>query len=707
VSEGSEYIPLDDLIAPDDPEEFDHEPFRNDEAEQEEDASEIATNGERIHLTLTVDDLTLEEKLESLPKSPGVYQFKNAAGKIIYVGKAKILRNRVRSYFQNYQRGAGDAKLRALVEKIADLEILITDSDVEALILENTLIKKFKPRYNVNLKDDKTYPYVVITHEPYPRVFATRRKILDGSKYYGPYTDAGYLRYLLKTLREIFPIRTCDYFIDEQLILRGKVKVCLEFHIKRCEGPCEGLVSQEHYGAMIKKVRQLLAGRTKDVEHALRDDMAHLSESMRFEEAAKVRDQLSVLEEYANKQKVVTQEEVDRDIFALAHEDDDACGIVFKVRDGKLVGKQQFYFTTVEGKSDEEILEALLERYYSTTDYIPEEILLPCDLEDSDTSQAWLARRTRELSQDEDAGATKPPKLIVPKIGEKVKLLDMVRSNAKFLLGEIKLQRLKQSDHVPHVLKALQRDLNLKTIPRRIECFDNSHLGGTETVSSMVVFVDGKAKKSEYRKFKIKSVEGIDDFKSMREVIFRRYSRVQAENQPMPDLIMVDGGKGQLSSAYEVLSELGLRETPLIGLAKRLEEVYVVGSLDPLILPRSSSSLRLLQQLRDEAHRFAITFHRSLRSKRTIQSELTEIPGVGKRTSMKLLERFGSVNGLIHASEPEIVSAVGLKAMKRIVQYFKEKEQTEPHIEEATEVDERELEQEEQASNSDIIEVIE
>jgi excinuclease ABC subunit C len=661
---------MDDLVMPED---FDQEPFRNDEQEQEEDAIQIATEAQHIHLTVTVDDLTLESKLESLPKAPGVYQFKNGAGRVIYVGKAKILRNRVRSYFQNYRRGAGDAKLRALVEKIADVEVIITDSDVEALILENILIKKLKPRYNVNLKDDKTYPYVVITNEPFPRVFATRRKIMDGSKYYGPYTEAGYLRYLLKTLRDIFPIRTCDYYITQDSVAKKKFKVCLEYHIKRCEGPCEGLVDEQHYQNMIKKIRQLLAGRTKEVERSLKEDMSRMAEEMRFEDAARVRDQLALLAEYANKQKVVTPEEVDRDIFSIAHEDDDACGIVFKVRDGKLVGKQHFFFTTVEGKSDEEILSALIERYYSITDYIPEEILLPITIEDEDTIQAWLARRTRELSLDENAGAIKPPKIIVPKIGEKVKLIEMVRANAQFLLGEIKLQKMKETDHIPHVLKALERDLNLKKPPRRIECFDNSHFQGTETVSSMVVFIDGQSKKADYRKYRIRTVEGIDDFKSMREVVLRRYSRVLNEKGALPDLIVIDGGKGQLSSAYEVLTELGLTHIPIIGLAKRLEEVFVIGSLDPLILPRSSSSLRLLQQVRDEAHRFAITFHRYLRDKRTLQTELTEIPGVGKKTASKLLETFGSVEGVKLASEPELVSAVGLKAMKKVIQHFIDK----------------------------------
>jgi excinuclease ABC subunit C len=424
---------------------------------------------------------------------------------------------------------------------------------------------------------------------------------------------------------------------------------------------------------MIEKIRKLLTGRTREVADLLKADMARLAEEMRFEEAAKMRDQLSTLQEYASKQKVVSDDDVDRDIFAVAREEDDSCGIVFKIRDGNMNGKQHFFFSNIEGKESREILEALLEQYYSATDYIPEEILLPYEIEDEDTLQAWLARRARELSQDQGE-AMKPPKLLVPKIGDKAKLMDMVRSNARFLLGEIKLQKLKQNDHIPHVLKSLQRDLNLKKPPRRIECFDNSHFQGTETVSSMVVFEDAKAKKSDYRKFKIKTVVGVDDFESMREVVYRRYSRALAEKQELPDLIIIDGGKGQLSSAYEVLKGLQLTSIPVIGLAKRLEEVFTVGSQDALILPRSSSSLRLLQQVRDEAHRFAITYHRHLRDKRTLQTELTEIPGVGKITSVKLLERFGSVHGVRLATEAELVEVVGLKAMKKVVQYFKDQE---------------------------------
>ncbi|MBS1904913.1 MAG: excinuclease ABC subunit C [Bacteroidetes bacterium] len=625
-------------------------------------------------MAVTIDDIRLEEKLEGLPKNPGVYQYKNAAGKVIYVGKAKNLKNRVRSYFQNYRRGAGDAKLRALVEKIADVELILTDSDVEALILENTLIKKLKPRYNVNLRDDKTYPWVCITNEPYPKVFPTRRKRHDGSKYFGPYTDGTMLHYVLRTLRDIFPLRTCEYAIDADFIARKRARVCLEYHIKRCEGPCEGLVSQESYAAMIKKVRQFLAGRTRDLEKALREEMHRHAEEMRFEEAAKVRDQITILAEYSNKQKVLSEEHTDRDIFATSADDDDACGVVFKVRDGKLVGKQQFFFTGTEGKNEQEILEALLERFYSTTDYIPEEIFLPVELEDTETVEKWLARRSRELSNDEDAGAMKPPKLIVPKIGDKVKLVAMAATNAKFLLGEIKIQKLKQSDFTPHAVKALQRDLHLSKLPKHIECFDNSHLQGTEYVSSMVYFENGKPKKNEYRKYKLRTIEGNDDFAAMREVVMRRYGRLLDENAELPDLIIIDGGKGQLSSAYEVLSGLGLKDIPVIGLAKRLEEVFTVGSSESILLPRTSSSLKLLQHIRDEAHNFAITYHRVLREKRTIRTELMQIPGIGKKTAMKLLEVFGSVDGVRHTSEPELVSAVGLKATKQIIQYFKEQE---------------------------------
>lgn len=602
--------------------------------------------------------VTLAEKVAGLPKSSGVYQYRNAAGDVIYVGKAKNLRNRVRSYFQ--QGRPVDAKTKALVRHIADVEIIVVDSEVEALILENTLIKKLKPKYNILLKDDKSYPYIRVTNEPYPRIFLTRRIIRDGSKYFGPYTDVGYARYLLRTLRTLFPIRSCDLVINDETIARGKMKVCLDFHIKKCEGPCEGHVSQEAYNAMIKQAIQILNGKTKPVEREMEAGMERLAEEFRFEEAALVRNRYMALREYEAKQKVVTTDPVDRDILAVAHQDEDACAVIFKVRDGKLIGKQHFYIANAGGKTDEELLQSTFERFYLDSEDVPGEIVLPMTLDEQPTLEQWLAGRRGGKVE-----------IVVPKIGDKLKLVKMVQANAQFLLKELEIQRLKRDDAVPRTVLALERDLRMKKAPRRIECFDNSHFQGSETVSSMVVFVDGRPKKSEYRKFRIRTVEGVDDFKSMQEVMRRRYSRMIEEKSEQPDLIIVDGGKGQLSSAVGILKELDLYgKIPIIGLAKRLEEVFFPEQSDSLLLPKSSSSLRLLQQVRDEAHRFAITFHRSLRDKRTLQTELTEIPGVGQKTAQKLLIRFGSVEGVRRADDEELDKVAGKSTAQKLRAYF-------------------------------------
>lgn len=602
--------------------------------------------------------LTLEDKIAHLPTSSGVYQYKNERGDVIYVGKAKNLRNRVRSYFQKGR--PVDAKTKALVRHIVDVEIIVVDSEVEALILENTLIKKLKPKYNIMLKDDKSYPYIRVTNEPFPRVFLTRRVVRDGSKYFGPYTDTGYARYLLKTMRTLFPIRSCDLVINDETIARGKMKVCLDFHIKKCEGPCEGRVPQERYVAMIKQAIQVLGGKTKIVEREMEAEMERLAEEFRFEEATFVRNRYHALKEYESKQKVVTTELIDRDIMAVAHQDDDACSVIFKVRDGKLVGKQHFYLANAGGKTEEELLQSTFERFYLESDDVPREIVLPVELEEQATLEQWLAGKRGSKVE-----------VSTPKIGDKLKLVKMVAANAQFLLKELEIQRLKRDDAVPRTVLALERDLRLKKVPRRIECFDNSHFQGSETVSSMVVFVDGRPKKSEYRKYKITTVEGIDDFKAMQEVVRRRYKRMLEEKSEQPDLIIVDGGKGQLSHAVEILQELGLYEKiPIIGLAKRLEEVFFPGQSEALMLPKSSSSLRLLQQLRDEAHRFAITFHRSLRDKRTLHTELTEIPGIGAKIAQKLLIRFGSVEGLRHADDDEVEKAIGPAIAKKIRAYF-------------------------------------
>ncbi|HUI64408.1 MAG TPA: excinuclease ABC subunit UvrC [Bacteroidota bacterium] len=610
-----------------------------------------------LSIRITKGDIALAEKLENLPSGPGVYQHKDITGKVLYVGKAKNLRARVRQYFQKSR--AVDSRIEQMLAKATDIEVIVTDSEVEALILEANLIKELHPRYNVNLKDDKSYPYIVITNEPFPRVFITRRIRRDGSKYFGPYTDVKNVRAALKAIRDIFMIRSCNFLIDDDAIRKKKYKVCLDFHIKKCEGPCEGLVPQEKYNAMIAQVASLLRGKTGSLIRSLRADMDELSRAQRYEEAAVIRDRIRGLEAYSERQKATDLDPTDRDIVAYAAEGDDACGVIFKLRDGKMIGRQHYYMGNVEGKGDSEILETLLQQYYLEAEDIPEEVLIAEAVDDSDAISRWLAERRGESVR-----------LIVPEAGEEAKLVRLTKSNAKFLLEELKIQKMKRADYVPHPVVALQRDLRLEKPPRTIECFDNSNIQGSDPVASMVVFVDGRPKKSEYRKFKIQSVSGPDDFASMREIITRRYSRLLEEQAQLPDLIMVDGGKGQLSSAVEALEKLGIRERAVIGLAKRLEEVFLPGRSEPELLPKTSAGLRLLQQVRDEAHRFAITFHRAVRAKRTLQTELDLIKGIGKKRAKELLEAFGSVQGVKFASGEQLAEVVGEKTADKIREYF-------------------------------------
>ena len=620
-----------------------------------------------MELNIHKDDLTLGEKLDSLPVNPGVYQFKNSDGKVIYVGKAQSLRSRVRQYFSarggfasgGQKSRAADSKLDALVSKIADVELIVTDSEVEALILEANLIKKLKPRYNVLLKDDKSYPYIVITNEPFPRVFVTRRVLKDGSRYFGPYTDVKTMRFALKTVRDIFMIRSCNYDLTAETIARKKFKLCLDYHIKKCEGPCEALISADHYASMIEKVAKILRGKTDEVVESLQAEMEQYSNDLKFEEAAQSRDRLRALSVYNEKQKVVGMKETDRDIIGLATKGDDACSVVFKVRGGKVLGSHHYYIANAEGKEESEILESVLERYYLEHEDIPGEISLSTQIESPAVVESWLkGKRGEEVVLD------------FPKGGDKAKLVSMVKRNAEYLLEELQLQKMKRGDFIPHSVQSLQRDLRLPAPPRRIECFDISNTQGTDTVASMVTFVDAKARKSEYRKYKIRTVAGPDDFASMREVIERRYTRLIEEGGTMPDLVMVDGGKGQLSSALEILHQLNLSGLQVIGLAKRLEDVFVPGQSDPLLIPRTSSALKLLQQIRDEAHRFAITYHRTLRTKRILKTELDLIKGIGKKRATELLEAFGSVQGVKFATEEQIAEIIGNKLASEIADYF-------------------------------------
>lgn len=607
-------------------------------------------------ITLSGADLSLIEKIEALPSRPGVYQFKNIDGKIIYVGKAQNLRNRVRQYF--HKSRSADLRIDAMVSKIADVELTATDSEIEALILEANLIKQLKPRYNVLLKDDKSYPYIAITKEPFPRVFVTRRKT-SGSRYFGPYTDVKSMRSALKTVRDLFMIRSCNLDLTEESIKKNKFKVCLDFHIKKCEGPCEAYVSKEHYNSLINQAAQVLCGKTKIVLESLKKEMDAHAVASRFEEAAIIRDRMNALSMYSEKQKIVDSTETDRDIIALVSKEDDACAVIFKVREGKMIGSQHIYLSNTSGKPFSELLEAVLERYYLEQEDIPPELFLSAEIRNTEIIQNWLEKKSGH-----------PVNIQFPKSGDKAKLVALVHTNAQFWLDELELMRLKRGDIIPNSLKALQRDLRLSAPPRRIECFDISNIQGADTVASLVVFADGKPKKSEYRKFKIRTVEGPNDFASMQEVIERRYARLLQEKNILPDLIMVDGGKGQLSSAIEVLNKLKLNTVPIIGLAKRLEEVFLPKQNEPVQLPRTSSGLRLMQQIRDEAHRFAVTFHRSVRTKRIIQTELAIIQGVGKKRANDLLETFGSIQGVRAATEEQLITIVGKTAAKNILKYF-------------------------------------
>jgi excinuclease ABC subunit C len=594
----------------------------------------------------------LEDKLKNIPVSPGVYQFKDSNGKILYIGKAKILRNRVRQYFQSKPVSG---ILSIMISKITDLELITTDNEIEALILEQNLIKTLKPRYNINLKDDKSYPYIVITNEQFPRVFPTRKKRTDGSRYFGPYTDVKNMRFALKTVRDIFMIRSCNLQLTEETIAQDKFKVCLDYHIHKCEGPCVGYVLRKEYNEMIDQVAKLLNGKTKTLIKDMTNQMNRLSEEMQFEKAARLRDRIEAIEVYSSRQKMVDDEIIDRDIFAFDKIENDSCGMILKIRDGKVIGKSHYFMTNVTEKSDSEILENLVMNYYTKNDFVPDEIYLMNELEDQSTIKEWLEKRKQGKVE-----------FVIPKIGDKYKLVFMVKKNARLLLDELILTKMKR-EFIPPSVESLKRDLRLSKLPRRIECFDISHIQGTDTVASMVVFYDGKPKKSDYRKFKINTVLDEtgkpDDFLSMREVIYRRYKKIAerntgeyensftAENEDesfgaVPDLIIIDGGKGQLSSAVKVLEDLQIKDQNIIGLAKRLEEVYFPNESIPQNIPKTSSGLRLLQRVRDEAHRFAVTYHRSLRDKRTFTTELTDIAGIGERTAQKLLIEFGSVENL-------------------------------------------------------------
>ena len=588
---------------------------------------------------------SFQDKLKNIPTKPGVYQFKNKDGDIIYIGKAKNLRNRVRSYFQKnkYQT----PKNQSMIKRIANVEWIIVRSNVEALLTEANMIKEVQPKYNVDLKDDKSFPFIRITNEPYPQVLLTRKIEKDGSKYFGPYTDVKNLRYSLKALHKIFPVRSCSYYMDDQTVVAKKVKLCLDYHIKKCEGPCESIVSRDHYNAMIERVIKFLQGRTKETEDYVRKQMDIAAADLRYEDAAMYRDQYNSIRRFKERQRKVAADFDDRDIFALARKDDIGIMTVLRVRNGRIFGREKISLQNLD-EDESAVFSSVISRFYMDTDFLPKEITVVTLPDGQDDLEEWLTEK-------------KGSKVIIrqPQRGEKAKEVRLSYQNAKLLLGEWLINRKKRRELVPKMVNQLQDDLQLKAPPRRIEAFDISHLGGTNTVASMVCFVDGKARKSEYRKFKIKTVVGIDDFAAMREVVHRRYLRVKKEKGSLPDLILIDGGKGQLSMAVSALRELGLDYIPIIGLAKRLEEVFVPGISEPQSIHKQSPGLILLRRIRDEAHRFAITFQRSKR-KDVLSSIFDDIEGMGPKRVQKLLQSYDSTKSIANTDLKDISEKTGI-----------------------------------------------
>lgn len=584
----------------------------------------------------------LEEKLKTLPENPGVYLMKDSAGKIIYVGKAKILKNRVRQYFQSNKNYS--PKVISMVKKIFDFETIITASEVEALILECNLIKKFRPRYNICLKDDKTYPYIKLTlGEKFPRILITRKKFSDGSKYFGPYTNGLAVKETLQLLRKIFPLRTCKTF---------QKRPCLEFHIKRCLAPCVEKISAEEYSLIVKSAEKFLQGKTLEVEKNLQEKMMTAAENLKFEQAAKLRNILFAVKNFSEKQKIIT-DSGNLDAIGLSKINSEVCVQIFFIREGKVIGRENFLLQNVIGENDSEIILEFLKQYYSRAEITAEEILLPVEISEEKILSEWL-------------GA----KIFVPKRGVKKSLVEMAQENAEKFLQEKNLQTEIKNMQTKGALEELKKYLNLPTLPRKMECFDISHIQGSETVASMVSFKNGIPDKKNYRRFKIKSAEGKpDDFKSMREVTRRRYEKISEGN--LPDLIVIDGGIGQLNSALEIIRGLNLK-IPVIGLAKQFELIFVENSAEPVELPRESQALFLMQRIRDEAHRFAITYHRKLRRKRNLESELDKIFGIGKIRRENLLKKFGSVEKIKSATLEELLQVDGMNkiAAENIKKFF-------------------------------------
>ncbi len=592
---------------------------------------------------------SLEIQLQTLPNNPGVYQYYDKDGKILYVGKAKNLKKRVSSYFTKHH---DNAKTNVLVRKIADIKHIVVATEADALLLENNLIKKLQPRYNINLKDDKSYPWICIKREPFSRIFPTRKMIKDGSEYFGPYTNFKTVNTILDLIKELYPLRTCNYDLSESKINTGKYKVCLEYHIGNCKGPCEGFETLENYQKQVDVIREILKGNFKESLRDFKSEMKQLASEMKFEEAQKIKEKIEVLENYQSRSTILNPKISNVDVFSIVSDETMAYVNFLQISHGAIIRSHTLELKKKLDETNEELLELaiveLRERFNLTT----KEIILPFELDFGDKI-----------------------KVTVPQLGDKKQILELSERNAKYhRLEQLKqIQIVDPERHTNRIMAQMQKDLRLSVEPRHIECFDNSNIQGTNPVSACVVFKDGKPSKKDYRHFNIKTVEGPNDFASMEEVVYRRYKRLLDENQSLPQLIIIDGGKGQLSSALKSLDDLGLRgKIAIIGIAKRLEELFYPGDSVPLYLDKKSETLKIIQYLRNEAHRFGITFHRDKRSKSALNSTIELIPGIGEKTMLTLIKHFKSVKRLKLATEKEISEVVGASKAKKISDFYKE-----------------------------------
>lgn len=592
---------------------------------------------------------TLALQLQTLPESPGVYQYFDKDGKILYVGKAKNLKKRVSSYFT---KNHDHYKTAVLVKKIVTIKHIVVETEADALLLENNLIKQWQPRYNILLKDDKSYPWICIKNEPFSRIFPTRKMIKDGSEYFGPYTNFKTVTTLMELIKELYSLRTCQYDLSPHKIEAGKYKVCLEYHIGNCKGACEGLETLESYQEQVEAVRQILKGNFKQSVQRFKKLMQHYASNLQFEEAQKVKEKMEVLENYQAKSTILNPKITNIDVFSIVSDESAAYVNFLQIAHGAIIRSHTLEIKKKLDESDEEILELAIVELRERFHLLSKEVIVPF-----------------EVSLGEHI------KVTVPQLGDKKQILELSQRNAKYhRLEQLKQIQITDPDrHTNRIMAQMQKDLRLSVEPRHIECFDNSNIQGTNPVAACVVFKDGKPSKKDYRHFNIKTVEGPNDFASMEEVVYRRYKRLLEEEQPLPQLIIIDGGKGQLSSAVKSLDVLGLRgKIAIIGIAKRLEELFYPGDSIPLYLDKKSETLKIIQQLRNEAHRFGITHHRDKRSKSALQTSLETIPGVGEKTMQTLIKHFKSVKRLKEASEDEISKVVGKVKAKKISEFYQQ-----------------------------------